>query len=190
MKLLKARRSAIALLLAAAFTLSGASAAMASVPFPEDPSDPRNFVDVPAGPAVLNSPQGPGLRSTVYNVTCTVDVRETHYSTGAGGAIYKNGVKCTGTGLATVSVRVRGILQLDYATSPTDTSPIVWVQRATSDQTRTVTVNGGELIYYTPLPGSHGGTGTGFWYGHSTIQIVAPSVGTVGSGSYIKWKTI
>lgn len=179
-----------ALTLALGLTLSGASAASASVPYPDDPSDPRNFVGVPVGPSVAETPRGDAMRSAVASVVYTVTVRDPHYSSGAGGAIYKNAVRCTGSGLATVRVRVRGILQLDYATSPTDTSSITWWQRATSDQTQTVTVNGAEKIYYTPQTGSNGGRGTGFWYGHSTIQITGPLVGTVGSGSKIVWKTI
>lgn len=130
-----------------------------------------------------------------YSVVCsgtTSDnaVRDPHYSSGAGGAIYKTVIKCTGTGLASVNVRTQGLLTFAPSSSSTNTN-VTFSQRATSDQTQNITVNGTEKTFYTPKTGSNGGRGTGFWRATSTWYFtVNGNYSTVGSQTKTVWKTI
>lgn len=107
-------------------------------------------------------------------VSCAVRVHNPHYSRGAGGAIYKTGLKCSSAGVSkSVKVRLRGLLALRPASSSTAT-PGKQQKRATSDQTVTVTANTGKwTTYYTPRTGSNGGTGKGFWIATTTGQITS-----------------
>ncbi|WP_298741103.1 hypothetical protein [uncultured Microbacterium sp.] len=117
-------------------------------------------------------------------------VRDPHYSSGAGGAIYKTEIWCSGTGLATVNVRTQGPLTFVPSSSSTNTN-VTFSKRAGSDQTQTVVVNGTGKTYYTPLTGSNGGRGTGFWRATSTWYFVVNGVySTVGSQTKTVWKTI
>lgn len=104
--------------------------------------------------------------------------------------IFKARVSCTGTGSypSSVQLRVRGGLFFDYATSPSDTSNINFVQTATSDRTDWLNVNGSTYTFYTPELGWAGSRGMGFWQGTTTIQLITPA-GTVGShSSQIIWQ--
>ncbi len=81
-----------------------------------------------------------------YSVVCGGEsgdnaVRDPHYSSGAGGAIYKTEIWCTGTGLATVDVRTQGLLTFAPSSSPSNTN-VTFSTRATSDLTQTIVVNG------------------------------------------------
>ena len=117
-------------------------------------------------------------------------MRDPHYSSGAGGAIYKTVLKCTGTGLASVNVRTQGLLTFAPSSSSTNTN-VTFSTRARSDQTQAITVNGGEVTYYTPKTGSNGGSGTGFWRNTSTWYfVVNGNYSTVGSQTKTIWKTI
>ena len=128
-------------------------------------------------PQAVTVPSGKAL--------CTGKIEAPHYSTGAGGAIAKVRVTCTGSGWTTVEVRVRGLLS--FQSSPGAPR----VARATSDKTQTVTLNATTPVtYYIPDLGSHGGTGSGYWYVTQTIQIVSPVLGTVGSETVIFQRNI
>lgn len=107
-------------------------------------------------------------------VSCTIRVNNPHYSSGAGGAIYKTNVKCSSAGVSTsVKVRLRGLLALRPASSSTAT-PGKQRKRATSDQTASITANTGKWkTYYTPLVSKNGGTGKGFWTATTTGQITS-----------------
>jgi hypothetical protein len=120
-----------------------------------------------------------GPASAAIEVRCGATVNNPHFSAGAGGAIYKTDVTCTGTGLASVTVRQRGLLSF----APTDTSPLT--KRAESDYPQQVAVNGKATTFYTPQEGSNGGRGNGYWVATSTWQIIAPLVGNVASGQKI-----
>lgn len=131
---------------------------------------------------------GEGQRSTVYNVVCVATADAVHKSEGAGGAIYKTRVTCTGTGLTAVTVRVKG--GISFASAPVDNgSAGPWTVRATSDYNQVITVNGAAKTFYTPQTGS-GGYGTGYWTGTSTFQIIAPAAGTIGTVQSLTWRTI
>ncbi len=143
----------------------------------------------PASEAPSHSSGDGVTTATAINVKCTATVDQPHFSSGAGGAIYKTRISCTGYGLATVSVKVNGLLRYDYASSSTDTGNIVWQTRASSSQTQTVVVNGISKTFYTPVAGN-GGRGTGFWHATSTFQITSPLQSNVASKSYLVFKTI
>lgn len=150
-----------------------------------DPGDPRleDGITVSSEPSVLEgflsprlrSPGATTRRSTLAAVACSGKINNPHYSEGAGGAIAKIRVTCTGSGYPSVNVRVRGLLSF----SPTSYQTLQ--PRGTLDDTKAVFVNGGEVTYYLSPIGSHGGTGNGYWAVTATIQITAPAVGSVGS---------
>jgi hypothetical protein len=123
------------------------------------------------------------IQAASINVVCkgSPAVRDPHYSIGAGGAIYKTVLSCTGTGASSVSVRVQGLLTFGQAASQYDVDNVKFVTRGTSDQTQVIQVNGASKTYYTPKVGSNGGTGKGFWRATSTWYISSPIQGTVGS---------
>jgi hypothetical protein len=127
--------------------------------------------------------------STSYAVTCTGQIQDPHYSSGAGGAIAKVDITCKGSGVATVSVRTRGLLTFAPSSSATNTH-VTFSNRATSDQTQTVSVNGGAKTYYLPQVGGNGGRGTGFWRATFTWQITSLPNATVGSDTKTVWKAV
>lgn len=146
------------------------------------PGDPRlaEGLTVSTDPTstVLNrSPRVPSGYTTAsaglsFNVVgCTGEVQNPHYSAGAGGAIAKIRMTCSGTGYSTVNVRVRGLLSF----SPSSYQTLQ--PRASLDETRAIAVNGGTVTFYLPGVGSNGGTGNGYWAATATWQIVAPGVG-------------
>lgn len=123
------------------------------------------------------------VRSGYANVACSGQVNHPHNSSGAGGAIYKVVITCKGSGIRSVSVRVKSSL----AYSPTATG--AWNIRARSDYNQWVTVNGDSVTYYVPLEGN-GGHGNGYWSPSSTWQITSPGSGTVGSNAYVVQKNL
>lgn len=113
--------------------------------------------------------------SGFQGVACTGGLDFVHYSNGAGGAIFKVRVNCTGTGLDRVNVRLRGLISF----SPTVDGNLQ--KRAESDQTRTITVNAASpTTYYVPVSGN-AGVGNGYWVRTATIQITSPGLGNVDS---------
>lgn len=124
---------------------------------------------------------GPG--SIEAKVECVGSIDNPHYSNGAGGAIYKSDVSCTGTGVPSVTVRQRGLLSF----AATDTSPLI--PRAESDYPQEVAVNGKPKTFYIPASGN-GGRGTGYWVATSTWQIIAPGLSNPASGQRVFKGTI
>ncbi|MGP5053381.1 hypothetical protein [Brachybacterium alimentarium] len=143
----------------------------------------EDFLDF--GDTLSVETQGITSRSTGYKgIACTGQLDTTHYSKGAGGAIYKVKVKCTGTGLDRVNVRVRSILSF---TPHAQGSP---KKRAQADQIRTVTVGSpSPMVYYVPMSGN-AGLGNGYWVKTTTMQITSPGHGTVGSKTVSEKKNI
>jgi hypothetical protein len=145
--------------------------------------------EVAPNPSSDSLPSGGQGRSTVYKVACTGQIQDPHFSTGAGGAIAKLNVKCTGTGASAVTVRTRGLLTFAASSSPSQTK-VTFGTRATSDYSQSVTVNGKEVTFYLPQPGSNGGRGTGFWRATFTWQITSLPGATVGSDTKTIWRAI
>lgn len=182
----------------ALLTIVGVSPAIADSGDPSSPEAVRSGMTMQqlqsAKPVPSVSGAGRGLTlqtaAANYTVTCNVTSDSPHFSTGANGMIFKARVSCTGTGSypSPVQVRVRGGLFFDYATSPSDTSSVNFVQTATSDRTDWLNVNGSTYTFYTPELGWPGSRGIGFWQGTTTIQLISPA-GSVGSSSSpIVWK--
>lgn len=142
---------------------------------------------LPAQPITLTV-ESTQKAAAAATASCTLTPHNAHYSFGAGGAIFKTAVKCTGTGIPTVSVRLNGYL--GFAPSPGPSYPATGPiqNRASSTQVQTITVNGPGVIYYTPIAGN-GGTGTGSWIRTVTGEIVAPvgGVKTPGSNTKVNW---
>lgn len=115
---------------------------------------------------------------------CTGKIQHPHWSKGAGGAVAKVNVTCTGTGWTAVDVRVRGLIS--FTATPNGTL----VKRAESNKTQRVTLGGSEVVYYIPDVGSNAGSGNGYWVTTQTIQIVGPVTGTVGSETVVIQKSI
>jgi len=114
-----------------------------------------------------------------------------HYSKGAGGAIFKTNIKCTGYGAATVRLRGQGLLSFASAKNSNDTANKTFRSRATSDYWQTITVNGPAKTFYTPQENEHGGVGKGFWINTSTWYFNAAGVtSTVGSETKINFLSI
>jgi len=112
-------------------------------------------------------------------VACDAAVENPHYSPPprAGSVIFKTRIACRGDGTPVVQVRVTGILGSISGTPPPSRPPQgPPVQRATSDQTQNVTVNGPATTYYTPLegPGNPKVRGSAWYQGDITGQIVGP----------------
>lgn len=159
---------------------------------------PESFESGPATPASDESTFTVSLQragASGWSVVCAGTqsdnaVTDPHYSGGAGGAIYKTIIKCTGTGLASVGVRVQGLMTFAPSSSATNTN-VTFSTRATSDATQNIAVNGSEITYYTPRVGLNGGRGTGFWRATSTWYFtVNGNYSTVGSQTKTVWKTI
>lgn len=163
---------------------------------------PEDFLPSEATPSLSSADSSSAtetvtLRSSAsgYAVVCkgttsSNAVRDPHYSKGAGGAIFKTVLKCTGTGLASVKVRTQGLLTFAPSASSTNTN-VTFSRRASSDQTQTITVNGAEKTYYTPKTGLNGGRGTGYWRATSTWYFVVDGkYSTVGSHTKTVWKAI
>ncbi len=130
--------------------------------------------------------QGVTMRAASFTVICKPTADNPHYSSGAQGVIYKTRVVCTGTGSypATVVIRVRGGLFWDSARYNGDTSNgVSWSQLRTSDETRTVSVNGSTNTFYTPRTGQTGAYFTGHYQGTSTVTIVTPTGQTIGAST-------
>lgn len=114
-----------------------------------------------------------------------------HYSKGAGGAIFKTNIKCTGYGATTVNLRGQGLLSFAPAKNANDTANKTFKSRATSDYWQTITVNGPAKTFYTPRPGKHGGVGKGFWINTSTWYFNAAGVtSSVGSETKVNFLNI
>lgn len=124
-----------------------------------------------------------------YSVSCTGQIQDPHYSKGAGGAIAKVDITCKGSGVATVTVNTKGLLQFAPSSSPNNTK-VTFSNRATSEQAQTIAVNGPAKTYYLPKVGSNGGRGTGFWRTTFTWQITSLPNATVGSDTKTIYKTI
>lgn len=206
----RARRSvAIATTMIGMMSL-GASAATAEAPSPVDDAPPSaedivspeeihsvetgdtlSFENPDASPAEAGlGAEGEAivLRASGYTIACTPDAQNPHVSEGARKkgeiyVIYKTVVTCTGTGNppATATIRVRGGLMWDSAKFAGDTSNgIKWSSLRSSEETRTVKVNGSKNTFYTPKSGL-GGTFTGHYQGSSTVEIITPTGFKVGS---------
>ncbi len=170
------KHAKIAAAIAAVVVCMGFGATPATAADWTPPAPPAVLVDGyenNTGDLYLQSPATDRSAAAV-NVHCTIKVNDPHYSVGGGGTIFKTDITCTGTGIAVVQVRVRGLLQFDAAESPTQNAHQIWEDRAESDQTQNVVVNGTYKRYYTPVEGTTGGTGSGFWMGTATSQIVGP----------------
>ncbi|MEN0083190.1 MAG: hypothetical protein AAGC66_00345 [Leifsonia sp.] len=188
------KRSVVATALAAVLVVAGGSGVAASAD--TTPIDPYLLQvangEAPTNPTSQVQPRGVAPRaggSTSYAVTCTGQIQDPHYASGAGGAIAKVDVTCKGSGVSSVSVRARGLLTFAPSSSATNTN-VTFSNRATSDQTQTVAVNGAAKTYYLPQVGSNGGRGTGFWRATFTWQITSLPNATVGSDTKTIWKTI
>lgn len=137
-----------------------------------------------------SAPGAVTLRAAAFTITCVPSPEAPHVSSTAGlGVIYKTRVSCTGTGSypATASVRVKGGLFFDAASSPSDTGNISFMQVKTSNETRSITINGAAATFYTPQVGTRGYTGTGFYQGTSTVEILSPAgfkTGAATTSSY------
>jgi hypothetical protein len=129
--------------------------------------------------------------SSGWSVSCSGTNEHAHYSAGAGGAIFKTRVSCTGYGVGAVYVNLNGLLQLAPTAVPAcNTSGLSWGTRASSSQGQWVTVNGGQATYYTPVAGN-GGTGSGWWSMSSTFWFTHAGVtSNVGSHHTYVCKTI
>ncbi|UNX53830.1 hypothetical protein MF406_12685 [Georgenia sp. TF02-10] len=133
---------------------------------------------------------GVALDATGYRVVCKGSVEYAHLSRGAGGAVSKIRITCTGSGLSSVNVRVQGLLQFARSSSPNNTN-VNFVQRASSDQWQRVIVNGSAVTFYLPEVGGNGGRGTGFWRSTGTWYFKHPGGdSTVGSDTVTVFKTI
>lgn len=116
-----------------------------------------------------------------WQVTCTGINEQAHYSYGAGGAIYKTRITCTGHNVSSVYVNYNSVLRFAPAIG-CYTGNLNWSTRATSRYNQWVTVNGATKTFYTPRPGSHGGEGVGWWNGsHSHWFTHAGVRSTTGS---------
>jgi hypothetical protein len=204
------RRVAVATVLACALAGIGVTPAVAaeapndapgvevSIPVAEiiapDDIDPH-LLEVATGEVAPNPTSEPSSvgrqgRSSAYKVACTGQIQDPHYSKGAGGAIAKLNVKCTGTGVSVVTVRTQGLLTFGASSSPTQKKGVIMGTRATSDYSRSLNVNGKDEVFYLPHPGSNGGRGTGFWRATFTWQISSLPGATVGSDTKTIWRAI
>ncbi|SCK44776.1 hypothetical protein H181DRAFT_03964 [Streptomyces sp. WMMB 714] len=104
---------------------------------------------------------------------CTGTVNNPHWSKGGKSVIFKTRLSCKGN-IPRVHVRVRGQLLKCPGLCPPSTV-------ATSDETKTVAVNGGNVTYYTPKPKGKKIRGDGSYQGKVTMQITSPFPGTKGS---------
>ena len=140
-------------------------------------NDSRDYVETTVmigGQVAARSAESAEEQNARY-VKCTARVDNPHYSSGAGGAIYKTRYKCESKGVNTkVSLRVKGLLSL-YPAASSSSRPGKAQSRAYSDARITVTANTGRYStpYYTPVVGSNGGRGTGFWNATSTWIITS-----------------
>lgn len=150
-----------------------------------------NGCDSSAEAATTGEPSG-GEATTMmasgsgWWVTCEGKNHNAHYSSGAGGAIYKTDIWCYGQGVASVSVNYRGSLRYSYRPNCT-TYSLSWATRASANYSQWVGVSpptnpsGIVKTFYTPRTG-HGGTGNGWWSMNSTWQFMANGVpSSVGS---------
>lgn len=122
------------------------------------------------------------------NITCTGKLQYPHLSAslkkfGIRSVDNKIDISCTGYGAASVQVRVRGIISFAPAVSATDTKNKVYQLRASTSETKTLTVNGKKVEFTCPSTGRAGaGLGKGFWATTFTYQPSAGRyVGTVGT---------
>ena len=128
--------------------------------------------------------------SADITISCSGTNDDAHYSSNAGGAVFKTRITCTGNVNPQVFVQYQGRLQLAWAVCP-GTSNLVWFERATSKYGQWVDVNGGAKTFYTPQPGSSGGRGAGWWAMSSTFCFVYSGVtSSVGSHHNYVCKTI
>jgi hypothetical protein len=123
---------------------------------------------------------------TGWSVSCSGTNDQAHYSYGAGGAIYKTRITCTGYGVSSVFVNYEG--RLSFAPSiGCSTSNLAWQLRASSSYGQWVTVNGATKTYYTPRPGSHGGEGLGWWKGNTTWWFTHDGVRSTTGSDHDYW---
>lgn len=203
------RRAFAAIALAVAMVMAATTAAAAQKPNQEPPPC---FPDgCPATDAVAQNdtssddPSQPDGDNTItfaasgsgWSVTCgghlgSNAVQDPHYSSNAGGAIYKTRLSCKGYGVASVLVRVQGALSFAPASSSSQTSNLNWRLRGFSDQYQRINVDGAHVVtYYTPEPGWNGGRGTGWWRASSTWYFTHNGVrSTTGSQLRHVWKVI
>ncbi len=114
------------------------------------------------------------------SVSCDAAVENPHFSRGAGSVIFKTRIRCRGTGQVppAVQVRIQGSLgSINGAPPPAPAPQGPPLQRATSDQTQNVAVNGGEATFYTPVAGGPKVTGSSWYEGNIYGQIVGPPGG-------------
>lgn len=108
--------------------------------------------------AVLDGSSAGDIRpqAALNGIVCSGQVQNVQYSTGAGGAVGKVDVTCTGTA-ATVSVKVAGLLRFGADGQPYS------VRAQAPSLAQNVVVNGAKKTWYLPQVGSNGGLGTGWW---------------------------
>lgn len=112
-------------------------------------------------------------------VLCDAAVENPHYSPPprAESVIFKTRIACHGNGPPVVQIRVTGTLgSISGAPPPSGPPQGPPVQRATSDQTQDVAVNGRATTYYTPMeePGNPKVRGSGWYQGDIVGQMVGP----------------
>lgn len=157
--------------------------------FPDGCSEPAE-VPEPGSPSPDAPVQTLGASGPGWSIACEVRQDNAHMSTGAGGAIFKARVRCTGYGAYGVSVVHKGLLHFAPSDSPDDTSNLVYERRASSNKSRSVTINGGWTTYYVPATGN-GGTGIGYWERFSLIYFTYAGVrSTNGTALDYNWAEI
>lgn len=130
-----------------------------------------------------SSPQGDvSTFGGVGFIKCSLNMNEPHYSSGAGGAIYKITGNCskTGIGLASqVSIGMYAKLTLNGNL------------RASRYGFMVIPTTNVKTTWYVPTTGKNGGRGYGVWKAHATVLSVNPSGLKSGSTmAYTVTKTI
>jgi len=133
--------------------------------------------DAPAeGPNTLSA-SGSG-----WWATCSGLNMDPHYSSGAGGVIFKTDINCKGEGVVQVNIRYQGHLQFAPSIGCYDQG-LQWQTRATADYYQWVGVSTTGIVkrFYTPKTG-HGGEGLGYWKASATWYFYHNGVrSTIGS---------
>lgn len=129
------------------------------------------------------------LSAGLAAIVCSGVPQNPHYSSGAGGAISKLDVTCTGTGFSSVKLKVQGILQFAASSSKSDPGGAYITRSSLNGNPTDVPVNGPSTTWYLPPIGSNGGVGTGWWHAYYTYYFTAPNGGlsTVGTKEVELW---
>jgi hypothetical protein len=131
-----------------------------------------------------------GLDTGIGNnlIFCGGTIDDIHYSVGAGGAIFKTRVQCTGVGSIT---RVLVLFKCTIRFRPNGSSTYFTRFSDQSGYSQWVNVNGSAVTYYCPRPAlGNAGVGYGDWQGTASIQITYPQAGVPGSQTKTWFKNI